>query len=121
MTIDKISGANAPLPIDSRSSVAAESAVKLQAEALRSAASQAAPAQAAQQAQQAASNPVKVSAVASEMLQAVKSAASEEPFDQKKVDRLRKEIAEGRVPLDAEKLARKFLALEKELGSLGRQ
>jgi flagellar biosynthesis anti-sigma factor FlgM len=70
---------------------------------------------------EAATQTVTVSAAASEMLQAVRTAGASEGFDQKKVDRLRKEIADGRVPLDAQKLAEKFLDLEMQLGNLGRK
>lgn len=64
--------------------------------------------------------PVKVSAAAKEMAQAVKQIANDEAFDQKKVDRIRKDILEGRFPIDEERLARKFSELERELGELGR-
>ena len=64
--------------------------------------------------------PVKVSAAAKEMAQAVRQVAGDEAFDQKKVDRIRKEILEGRFPIDEERLARKFMELENELGELGR-
>ena len=60
--------------------------------------------------------PVKVSAAAKEMAQAVRQVAGDEAFDQKKVDRIRKEILEGRFPMDEERLARKFMELENELG-----
>jgi flagellar biosynthesis anti-sigma factor FlgM len=64
--------------------------------------------------------PVKVSVAAKEMAQAVRQVAGDEAFDQKKVDRIRKEILEGRFPIDEERLARKFMELENELGELGR-
>jgi len=64
--------------------------------------------------------PVKVSTAAKEMAQAVKQIANDEAFDQKKVDRIRKDILEGRFPIDEERLARKFMELENELGELGR-
>ena len=64
--------------------------------------------------------PVKVSAAAKEMAQAVRQVAGDEAFDQRKVDRIRKEILEGRFPIDEERLARKFMELENELGELGR-
>lgn len=64
--------------------------------------------------------PVKVSAAAKEMAQAVKQIANDEAFDQKKVDRIRKDILEGRFPINEERLARKFMELENELGELGR-
>jgi flagellar biosynthesis anti-sigma factor FlgM len=54
------------------------------------------------------------------MAQAVRQVAGDEAFDQKKVDRIRKEILEGRFPMDEERLARKFMELENELGELGR-
>ena len=113
MTINKIPGSAVPSGLDPREA-AAIAAVKSQ--------------EAASRAQRAASSEparpttaaVEVSTMASQIAQAVKGSSSEEVFDQKKVDRLRKEIAEGRVPIDAEKLARKFLDLEQALGDLGR-
>jgi len=65
--------------------------------------------------------PVRVSAAAKEMAQAIRQAGgNDETFDQKKVDRIRKEILEGRFPINEERLARKFMELENELGELGR-
>ena len=64
--------------------------------------------------------PVKVSVAAQERLQAARVAGEKDAFDQEKVDRIRREIAEGSFPIDEERLARKFLELEKQLGDLGR-
>jgi len=118
MSTDKISG---PGPsTDLMSTAAALAAAKTQAAQVKS--PQRASAQAAASAPaaaEAATQTVKVSAAATEMLQAVRGAGTSEGFDQKKVDRLRKEIADGRVPLDAQKLAEKFMDLEMQLGNLG--
>jgi anti-sigma28 factor (negative regulator of flagellin synthesis) len=43
----------------------------------------------------------------------------DEVFDQDKVDSIRREILEGRFPIDEERLAKKFRELEEELGNLG--
>jgi len=40
-------------------------------------------------------------------------------FDQDKIESIRREIREGRFPIDEERLAKKFRELEKELGDLG--
>jgi len=120
MSTDKISGSGPTS--DALSTAAALAAAKTQAaqakNTVRAPGSQAAPAPVVTEA---ATQTVTVSAAASEMLQAVRTAGATEGFDQKKVDRLRKEIADGRVPLDAQKLAEKFLDLEMQLGSLGRE
>jgi len=76
--------------------------------------------QAAQRSTDIAVLPVKVSAAAKEMAHAVNQITGHEAFDQKKVDRIRKDILEGRFPIDEERLARKFMELENELGELGR-
>jgi flagellar biosynthesis anti-sigma factor FlgM len=65
--------------------------------------------------------PVRVSAAAKEMAQAIRLSGGDDTFDQKKVDRIRKEILEGRFPINEERLARKFMELENELGELGRK
>lgn len=65
--------------------------------------------------------PVKVSTTAQQMLQASRLASDgKESFDAKKVERLRREIMEGRFPIDEERLARKVMELEQQLGDLGR-
>lgn len=65
--------------------------------------------------------PVKVSTTAQQMLQAARlSSDGKESFDAKKVERLRREIMEGRFPIDEERLARKVMELEQQLGDLGR-
>jgi negative regulator of flagellin synthesis FlgM len=120
MSTDKISGSGPTS--DVLATAAALAAAKTQAalakNTVRAPGSQAAPAPVVTDA---ATQTVTVSAAASEMLQAVRTAGTTEGFDQKKVDRLRKEIADGRVPLDAQKLAEKFLDLEMKLGNLGRK
>lgn len=63
---------------------------------------------------------VKVSSTAQAIQQAVRQTSGEEAFDQKKVDRIRRAIAEGKFAIDEEALARKFIELEKQLGDLGR-
>lgn len=64
-------------------------------------------------------DPVQVSETASRLSQAVKNAALEgEDFDKDKVNRIRESIKNGKFPIDEERLAQKFLELERELGSL---
>ena len=66
--------------------------------------------------------PVKVSATAQQMMQSARLATDvKESFDAKKVERLRREIMEGRFPIDEERLARKVMELEQQLGDLGRE
>jgi flagellar biosynthesis anti-sigma factor FlgM len=62
---------------------------------------------------------VRVSTQAKEMLQAVRNSGGEDTFDQARVESIRREIREGRFPIDEDRLARKFRELEKELGDLG--
>lgn len=62
---------------------------------------------------------VRISVTAKGMLQAVKSSADDEEFDQARVDSIRREIAEGRFPIDEDRLARKFRELEEQLGDFG--
>ncbi|MBM4214134.1 MAG: flagellar biosynthesis anti-sigma factor FlgM, partial [Gammaproteobacteria bacterium] len=54
-----------------------------------------------------------------EMLQAVQGFADDETFDRKKVEQIRREIAEGRFVIDEDRVARKFRELEEQLGDLG--
>ena len=68
------------------------------------------------------SDPVSVSETATNLSQAINSVASEgEDFDQEKVDRIRRDIRSGRFPINEERLARKFMELERELGDLRRK
>lgn len=109
MTIDKI---QPPQP----------SSVQTQAATARQAKDSAVQQQTAQRASAEVSVlPVRVSAAAKEMAQAIRLAGGDDTFDQKKVDRIRKEILEGRFPINEERLARKFMELENELGELGRK
>lgn len=63
---------------------------------------------------------IKVSPAAQGLAQAVRSTSDDAAgFDPAKVEAIRREIAEGRFPLDADKLARKFRELEEQLGDLG--
>lgn len=62
---------------------------------------------------------VRISVTAKGMLQAVKSSADNEEFDRARVDSIRREIAEGRFPIDEERLAQKFRELEEQLGDFG--
>lgn len=71
------------------------------------------------QGQPSAADVVRISATAKEMLQAVHGSSDEESFDQAKVESIRREIAEGRFPIDEDRLARKFRELEEQLGDLG--
>lgn len=67
----------------------------------------------------AALDPVRLSNVAREMSAALGPNAADEVFDHDKVEAIRREIREGRFPIDEERLARKFRELEQELGDLG--
>lgn len=67
----------------------------------------------------AALEPVQVSNVSREMAAALGSNAMDETFDHDKVEAIRREILEGRFPIDEERLARRFRELEQELGDLG--
>ncbi len=67
----------------------------------------------------AALDPVRVSTVSRELSAALGPNAVDDVFDQEKVENIRREIREGRFPIDEERLARKFQELEKELGNLG--
>jgi flagellar biosynthesis anti-sigma factor FlgM len=67
----------------------------------------------------AALDPVQVSNVSREMSAALGPNAADEVFDHDKVEAIRREILEGRFPIDEERLARKFRELEQELGDLG--
>lgn len=67
----------------------------------------------------AALDPVRVSSVSRELSAALGATAMDDVFDQDKVDSIRREILEGRFPIDEERLAKKFRELEKELGDLG--
>ena len=67
----------------------------------------------------AALDPVRVSNVSRELSAALGATPADEVFDQDKVERIRREILEGRFPIDEERLARKFRELEEELGDLG--
>jgi len=61
-----------------------------------------------------------VSPAAKGIIQAVRDTSDDAAgFDPAKVEAIRREIAEGRFPLDADKLARKFRELEEQLGDLG--
>lgn len=67
----------------------------------------------------AALDPVRVSTVSRELSAALGATAADEVFDHDKVESIRREILEGRFPIDEERLARKFRELEEELGNLG--
>ncbi|NBU24212.1 MAG: flagellar biosynthesis anti-sigma factor FlgM [Gammaproteobacteria bacterium] len=67
----------------------------------------------------AAVDPVQVSTVSREMSAALGPNSMDEMFDHDKVEAIRREIREGRFPIDEERLAKKFRELEKELGDLG--
>jgi flagellar biosynthesis anti-sigma factor FlgM len=62
---------------------------------------------------------VQLSATTQQLMQAAKTADANNEFDQKKVDRLRKSIAEGTYAVNNKQLASKFLELEKLLGKQG--
>jgi flagellar biosynthesis anti-sigma factor FlgM len=67
----------------------------------------------------AALDPVRVSNVSRELSAALGPTAMDEVFDHDKVESIRREIREGRFPIDEERLAKKFRELEQELGDLG--
>jgi len=67
----------------------------------------------------AALDPVQVSNVSREMAAALGPNAMDEAFDHDKVEAIRREILEGRFPIDEERLAKRFRELEQELGDLG--
>jgi len=67
----------------------------------------------------AALDPVRVSNMSRELSAAFGPNALDEVFDQDKVESIRREIREGRFPIDEERLAKKFRELEQELGNLG--
>ena len=52
-------------------------------------------------------------------MQAVQGSPDDEMFDRVKVEKIRREIAEGRFPIDEDRLAKKFRELEEQLGDLG--
>jgi len=62
---------------------------------------------------------VRISSTAKEMMQAVQGSPDDEMFDRVKVEKIRREIAEGRFPIDEDRLAQKFRELEEQLGDLG--
>ena len=62
---------------------------------------------------------VRISSTAKEMMQAVQGSPDDERFDRVKVEKIRREIAEGRFPIDEDRLAQKFRELEEQLGDLG--
>jgi len=67
----------------------------------------------------AALDPVRVSNVSRELAAALGPNALDEVFDEERVESIRRDIREGRFPIDEERLAKKFQELEKELGNLG--
>lgn len=75
--------------------------------------------QAARRAEAAALDPVRVSNMSRELSAVLGPAAMDDTFDQDKVESIRREILEGRFPIDEDRLASKFRELEKELGSFG--
>jgi len=62
---------------------------------------------------------VSVSMAAKELFNAVHTASDEDEFDRDKVEQIRQEIASGRFPINADRLAKKFSELEQQLGDLG--
>jgi flagellar biosynthesis anti-sigma factor FlgM len=76
--------------------------------------------QAARRAEAAAAlDPVRVSSMSRELSALLGPAAMDDTFDQDKVESIRREILEGKFPIDEDRLASKFRELEKELGSFG--
>ena len=123
MTIDKVQSTPLTPVIETKVTKTAEEADKARALGARRAvdADQQASTRSAV-ANEVVSLPVKVSATAQQMVQAARLATDgKESFDAKKVERLRREIMEGRFPIDEERLARKVMELEQQLGDLGRE
>ena len=78
------------------------------------------PQQTARRAETAAAlDPVRVSNMSRELSAVLGSAAMDDTFDQDKVESIRREILEGKFPIDEDRLASKFRELEKELGGFG--
>jgi flagellar biosynthesis anti-sigma factor FlgM len=75
--------------------------------------------QAARRAEAAALDPVRVSNISRELSAVLGPAAMDDTFDQDKVDSIRREILEGRFPIDEDRLASKFRELEKEIRGFG--
>ena len=77
--------------------------------------------QAARRAEAAAAalDPVRVSNISRELSAVLGPAAMDDTFDQDKVESIRREILEGKFPIDEDRLASKFRELEKELGGFG--
>lgn len=76
--------------------------------------------QAARRAEAAAAlDPVRVSSMSRELSAVLSPAAMDDTFDQDKVESIRREILEGKFPIDEDRLASKFRELEKELGGFG--
>ena len=76
--------------------------------------------QAARRAEAAAAlDPVRVSNMSRELSAVLGPAAMDDTFDQDKVDSIRREILEGRFPIDEDRLASKFRELEKEIRGFG--
>jgi flagellar biosynthesis anti-sigma factor FlgM len=76
--------------------------------------------QAARRAEAAAAlDPVRVSSMSRELSAVLGPAAMDDTFDQDKVESIRREILEGKFPIDEDRLASKFRELEKELGGFG--
>ena len=122
MTIDKIQPPPLPSVVETKVTKTAEEADKARALTTQRTLdnNQQAAARAAA-ANEVVTLPVKVSTTAQQMLQASRLASDgKESFDAKKVERLRREIMEGRFPIDEERLARKVMELEQQLGDLGR-
>ena len=122
MTIDKIQPTPLPSVVETKVTKTAEEADKARAlTTQRSLDNNRQAAARAAAANEVVTLPVKVSTTAQQMLQASRlSADGKETFDSKKVERLRREIMEGRFPIDEERLARKVMELEQQLGDLGR-
>lgn len=75
--------------------------------------------QAARRAEAAALDPVRVSNMSRELSAVLGPAAMDDTFDQDKVESIRREILEGKFPIDEDRLASKFRELEKEIRGFG--
>ena len=123
MTIDKLQSTPLAAAIEAKTTKTTEETDKARAlGAARSRDSEQAAAAHTNLTNEVTSLPVKLSAMSQNLMQAFRVASDgKESFDARKVERLRREIMEGRFPIDEERLARKVMELEQQLGDLGRE
>lgn len=120
MTLDKLGPLGTNFGSDSTSAVKAKESQTLELKARQKIVAVSSQNGAAT-ASKAVASTVSVSVTAKELFNVVNTVSDEEEFDQDKVEQIRREIASGRFPIDEERLAKKFLELEQQLGDLGGQ